>query len=146
VRRLLATCLLAAAVCVPAARADGDPASDVLFSETVYLPVSSRVSSDLARQLVSVARPKLKVAVIAAPIDLGAIPSLFGRPQWYARYLGSELRFVFGGRLLVVMPQGAALSQRGRLLASFRLPDRSGADGLVRSAIAIIRGLRRTRQ
>ena len=32
----------------------------------------------------------LKVAVIARRADLGAIPSLFGQPREYARFLGQE--------------------------------------------------------
>ena len=45
----------------------------------------------------------------------GRVPSLFGKPTDYARFLDAELQFVYSGRLLVVTPQGAALAAHGRL-------------------------------
>jgi hypothetical protein len=130
------------------ARADGDPASDVLFGQDVFLPVSARVSPRLAQALVEATKAarangvEVKVALIAAPIDLGAVPSLFGHPSRYARFLGTELKFVYQGRLLVVMPEGLAVSQHGRLLP----PDAgiksvrpgSSANGLAQPALAAI--------
>jgi hypothetical protein len=82
------------------------------------------------------------VALIAGPIDLGAIPALFGRPTVYARFLGTELQFVYGGRLLVVMPQGVALSQRGQLLHlsanDQRLRPGPSPDALAGAALTVI--------
>jgi len=37
---------------------------------------------------------------------LGAIPSLFNKPNQYARFLGFELSAGFIGPLLIVMPSG----------------------------------------
>ena len=35
----------------------------------------------------------VKVALIAAPTDLGVIPDLFGKPQPYAQFLDQEISF-----------------------------------------------------
>jgi hypothetical protein len=48
----------------------------------------------------------IKVALIASPADLGALPSLFGKPQKYADYLEEEIRFGGMQPLLVVMASG----------------------------------------
>jgi hypothetical protein len=137
------------AVCC-AARADADPASDVLYTDDVFLPFSTKVSPGLARQLADATRAAsavgkpVRVALIAAPADLGGVPSLFGKPTAYARFLGLELQFVYTGRVLIVMPQGAALSERGRLVANaavVRAVVGSGGDGLARTAIALVREL-----
>lgn len=141
-------CVLAA-LCVGTgpARADGDPASDVLFGRTVFLPIAAPVSPPLAARLVAATKAAgkvgepVRVALIAAPGDLGAVPGLFGKPAEYARFLGLELQFVYSGRLLVVMPQGLALSRKGRLLTSPAAAKASigaGADGLARAALAVI--------
>jgi len=105
---------LAAAV-VPVALADGDPASDYLISQQSFLPISENVSLSLEGEftrLVDDAKQKgfpLKVAVIAKPVDLGAVPSLFGKPETYASFLGQEDYYFFKDELLVVMPQGYGL-------------------------------------
>ena len=63
-----------------AARADGDPASDVLLTENVFLPFTPAVSTALARTLTTtVARAHaagypIKVALIESAMDLGADP------------------------------------------------------------------------
>jgi hypothetical protein len=127
--------------------ADGDPASDTLYTRDVFLPLSTGVSKPLARKLAAAARAArqdgrpVRVALIASRDDLSAVPSLFGHPQRYARFLGAELRYLYRGRLLVVMPQGAALSKGGRLLPS-RAVSRAvvgrGGDGLARAAVALV--------
>src|SRR4051812_24719411 len=117
----LATLLLAAgllAATAGTARADGDPPSDVLPFQDVYFPLQPPPAAAKQRLLDAVAasnranRP-VKVAVIASPQDLGSIPSLFGRPQLYARFLGLELPF-YPARLLVVMPSGFGVYEHGR--------------------------------
>jgi MYXO-CTERM domain-containing protein len=133
------------------ARADADPASDVLFARRVFLPYNNtKVSPPLVRELDAVTlaaeqagRP-VRVALIATPTDLGGVPALFGKPTQYARFLGAELQFVYLGRLLIVMPQGAALSQAGRLVAEKVVVEAHvgpGGDGLARAAIDIVRQL-----
>src|SRR5207249_8588155 len=72
--------------------------------------------------------------------DVCSSDLLFGQPAKYARFLGLELQFVYHGRLLVVMPQGAALSQNGRVLESAAVSHVSvgrGADGLAATAVAL---------
>jgi hypothetical protein len=150
-RSVLAITLILACLAVcGSARADADPASDVLYTDDVFLPFSTTVSPELARQLAdatraaSAAGKPVRVALIAAPTDLGGIPSLFGKPTDYARFLGLELQFVYTGRVLIVMPQGAALSERGRLVANaavVRAAVGSGGDGLARTAITLVREL-----
>ena len=104
---------LLVAVRVPsAALADGDPASDVLLGSNVFYPFDPPVSPSAQRTLNAVtaaaqkARVKVKVALIAAPTDLGVIPSLFGKPQEYADFLYREITFLGPQRLLVVMSDG----------------------------------------
>jgi hypothetical protein len=102
-------------VIVQTARADGDPASDYLISQSVFLPFSAKVSTATAGELAALlaeAKQKgfpLKVAVISSPYDLGAVPSLFGKAQSYASFLGQEDYYFFKDELLVVMPNGYGL-------------------------------------
>jgi len=106
------------------AKADADPASDVLIKHELYLPYDAKVSpaaeSRLRKAIArarSAGRP-VRVALIASPKDLGGVPQLFGRPLWYARYLDIEIEYFFRGDVLVVMPQGAGLARAGgRLVA-----------------------------
>jgi hypothetical protein len=106
--------LLAAAVAAGDARANGDPASDVLPFSNVYLsiknPRTSAAGRDLLATTQAAAKKKrpIKVAVISEPSDLGLIQSLWHKPQTYAEFLGKEL-FQFGhykGTLVVSMPNG----------------------------------------
>ena len=48
----------------------------------------------------------IKVALITQRYDLGAVPTLFDKPQEYARFLGFELAFLYKGPLLIAMPNG----------------------------------------
>src|SRR3954453_886554 len=108
-RRVLVIGLLLAGFVLPAAaRADGDPASDVLLLQDAYLPYSPEVPKPVAdaltrtlKQLRAKGYP-LKVAVIATKQDLGAVPQFFGRPQPYAEFLESEIKFNKAKPLLVV--------------------------------------------
>ena len=147
-------CLIALAAALAAgfaagARADADPASDMLYTGDVFLPyepVSPAAAAEL-RDAVRASRANgkaIKVAVIATKGDLGGVPTLFGNPLYYARFLGAELQFLYSGKLLVVMPQGAALSQRGKLIADRSVQDAKvgqGTDGLVRTAAVLVRDL-----
>jgi hypothetical protein len=147
----LITAILVLVVAAPgAARADADPASDYLYTTNVFLPLTTKVSPRLARELRAVtaaaakAGKPIRVALIATPTDLGGVPSLFGKPTDYARFLDAELQFVYSGRLLVVMPQGAALAAHGRLRADESVIQATvgpGGDGLARTAITLVREL-----
>jgi hypothetical protein len=105
---------VAAAVAAGGARANGDPASDVLPFSNVFLstvdPKTSVAGRDLLEVTAEAQRRKfpLRVAVIYRQGDLGLIGSLWQKPQPYAHFLGREL-IAFGryhGTLLVAMPNG----------------------------------------
>jgi hypothetical protein len=110
----LAVALLAAAaiVAAPRARADGDPASDVLLGENVFYPYQPATSKTLMASLNSATNAAakqhfpLKVALIASPIDLGVVPQMLGKPQTYASFLDVEISFEKKQPLLVVMKDG----------------------------------------
>jgi hypothetical protein len=109
----IALLLTAAVLMLPSlAAADGDPASDTLLGLNVFYPYSPPVAPSvklkLNRQTAAAKRAgfPIKVALIAAPTDLGAIPSLFGKPQAYAKFLDQEISFRGAQPLLVVMPAG----------------------------------------
>jgi len=97
---------------VPAARANGDPASDVLIAQQVFVPFEAPISKSASEELTkTVAEANkqgytIRVAVIAFTGDLGTAVSLWRHPQAYAKFLGSELAFAYSDRLLVAMPAG----------------------------------------
>jgi hypothetical protein len=115
----LVLALLAVAACLPpAARADGDPASDVLVVQDAYFPYAPPTDGRYRRALnrtlakARAAGYPVKVALIQTPRDLGAYPTLFNDANRYALLLSRELpqnrhgpRLV-GQRILVVMPAG----------------------------------------
>ena len=155
-RRLLTLIALfgaCAALAVPAALADGDPASDILYFQDEFLPYA-KPSADLTAQVQSAVTAanqagfRIKLAVISSQQDLGAVPSLFNQPQLYARFLGTALRSFYTNRLLVVMPSGfgifnnnGAVTSEQEILAQLKIegPD---PDSLVRAAIEAIAKLR----
>jgi hypothetical protein len=101
------------ALLVPAAaRANGDPASDVLLTNQVFLPYEAPISKQAADELrATVAEAnkkgfKIRVAVIAFTGDLGTAVSLWLHHQPYSKFLWSEIAFVYSNRLLVAMPSG----------------------------------------
>ena len=122
--RLLAAVVAAGCLAVPAAHADGDPASDYLLSQKTFIPFDAKVPQAEAEQLNAIvedAKQKgftIRVAVIATQFDLGAVPSLWRKPETYAHFLGQELFFVYKGRLLVAMPNGYGASRGGKPLPS----------------------------
>jgi hypothetical protein len=129
------------------ARADADPASDVLYVRNLFLPFSTKVSPEAAAKLrAAIARSHaagrpIKVALIAGRTDLGGVPQLFGNPVYYARFLDAELQFLYSGRLLVVMPQGAGLAQGGRAIAEKAVVEAKpgpGGDGLAETAAQLV--------
>lgn len=126
-----------------AALADGDPASDVLLGQDVFLPYSP-ISARVQRELYAVtaaarhAGYPLKLALIGSKSDLGVVPTLFRRPAAYARFLSAELAGVASGPVLVVMPDGFGLAVGGggrsvTGLSGVRIG--SGADGLGLAAV-----------
>jgi hypothetical protein len=109
--------ILALGACLTAAPAlaDGDPASDVLAAQPLFLPQDANLSAgqqaELAALVQSAARSAfpVRVAVVASAADLGSVTELWRQPQTYARFLGRELSLVYRGPLLVVMPNGYGL-------------------------------------
>ena len=118
---LVAVAAVLAAVRPPAAMGDGDPASDVLVYQPVFFPYD-QAPPPLQRELNGLVKSanqqgyKIRVAVIQSPRDLGSIPTLFGKPSVYARFLSSELSSIWRDRVLVVMPSGYGLAQGARLV------------------------------
>lgn len=147
---VLATALILATAA--GARADGDPASDVLLTQRVSFPFDSRTSSGAQKTLLTavteanMAGYPIRVAVIEKPTDLGLVTSLWAKPKQYARFLDAELAFVFKGPVLIVMPAGLGFAHfhkptegEGRVLAS--IPVDQGADGLARTATLAVERL-----
>ncbi len=152
VRRLalLAIALSSWAV-APRALADADPASDILLGSPAFYPyqpaVSAPLQHDLERALAQLKAKglNLKVAIIGSPVDLGAIPNMFGRPQVYAGFLAREISFNQPQPLLVVMPAGFGVSHAGPpgALAGLTVDSSHQADGLARSAILAVERIAR---
>jgi hypothetical protein len=121
--RAAALALLLLALCVGAARADGDPASDYLYTQKVFVPFDVKVPKAQQQALTETiegankAGYPIRVAVIGSAYDLGAVPSLWKKPQTYARFLGAELAFVYKGPLLIVMPNGFGFHWQGHKTA-----------------------------
>jgi cytochrome oxidase Cu insertion factor (SCO1/SenC/PrrC family) len=150
---LIACCALGTfAAFAPAARADGDPASDVLVYQNLFVTAESGMSSaqqaEVTNLLASAAREgfPIRVAIIAAPVDLGAVPALFDKPAAYASFLGIELSLVYKQRLLVVMPNGFGFNWTGHsataaygLLA--KVPAGAGGAGLTTATVTAVRTL-----
>jgi hypothetical protein len=156
-RTVLAIAALASAAALaapPPAAADGDPASDVLLTRWVFVPYGAPVSAPLAQQVeTTIERARkagypIKVAIIGSPYDLGAVSSLYGKPQEYAKFLSSELTFLYHGRLLIVMPQGFGYYDSGgrpgpELRVLRGLKSGQGSDRLVASATRAVAQLAR---
>jgi hypothetical protein len=108
------------------ARADGDPASDVLAGQQLFLPQDAGIPATQQAQLgalLSAAQRdgvQLRVALIASRTDLGSITELWRQPQSYARFLAQELSLLYRGPLLVVMPNGYGVSRLASPLGAGR--------------------------
>ena len=138
------------------AHADGDPASDYLVANQVFLTSQSTGMSPAQRQLVATVAAAnragfaIRVAVISSDYDLGSVTELWDQPRTYARFLGVELSFAYRRqRLLVVMPNGFGFNWPGhatagtyRLLATVPL-DSSAGTGLAGAAEVAVRRLAR---
>jgi hypothetical protein len=156
--RVVAATLVAAlfAVAAPAALGDADPASDVLLTDDIYFSYDANVSDDLKTGLNDAVTGlnrkgyRLKVAVIETKFDLGGIASFYGHPKTYARFLGLELRGIYGGRLLIVMAKGfgfyygkKATAKTDAMLRKIKIG--SGGDGLLKAATAAVKKLGATK-
>ena len=120
---------VAFAVHAATAGADGDPASDVLATQALFLPQDAGVPAAQAGQLESLLRAAahagypIRVALIASASDLGSVTELWRKPQSYARFLRQELGLVYKGPLAVVMPNGVGVTG----VPPSSVPDQLGA-------------------
>jgi hypothetical protein len=153
VRRLVTSSAVAAVLALGlagAAGADGDPASDTLVYQNVFFPYpapSRDTQRALTTEVAGVYREgyRLKVAVVAAPSDLGAIPSLFNKPAGYANFLGQEISSLYVGPLVIVMPAGYGVYDGGRstraedgVLTALPAPGTKRPDDLTRAATSAV--------
>jgi hypothetical protein len=128
------------------AAADADPASDILLGSQVFYPYQPAVSAALQRQLeqklsgLKANGMNLKVAIIQSPVDLGALPSIFGKPQQYAEFLDREISFSRPQPLLVVMPNGFGLVHAGPLssVAGLKIDKAQKSNGLAAAAVQAV--------
>jgi cytochrome oxidase Cu insertion factor (SCO1/SenC/PrrC family)/thiol-disulfide isomerase/thioredoxin len=120
-RRLVVmlTLLAVLAPCASIARADGDPGSDVLVYQRLFIASDAGVSVKQQLELGALLRAAgrahfpVRVAIISSRYDLGAVTGLWHQPRAYARFLGIELSLAYKGRLLVVMPNGFGFNWPG---------------------------------
>ena len=157
-RAFLAVVLALLAVCAVgvlspgAALADGDPGSDVLVYQNLFVAADANISIaqqvELGDLLTSAQRSgfTIRVAIIATPADLGAITQLWGKPTSYASFLGIELSLAYAQRLLVVMPDGFGFNWQGHsTAAAYKVLDKvaikPGGAGLATSAENAVRTL-----
>jgi hypothetical protein len=151
-RRALLVVVLAALVAAPVARANGDPASDILLTQPVYFPIDATLSdSDREALLKTVDEAdkrgyKIRVALIPFTSDLGTAVSLWRHPQDYSEFLGKELAFVYRNRLLIVQPSGFGFYNQGKPVAKeqrvlAKIPVGKTPAEQTRSADAAVRAL-----
>ena len=137
----------------PLARADGDPASDVLYSSNLFPSYDSGISAaNLEALQATLADSKkagyeIRVAVIAKPDDLGSVTSLWAKPRQYARFLGIELGYVYKKPLLIVMPNGIGFYHANHdskaAYAALRTIRSGSGDQLAQAAIDSVAALAR---
>jgi hypothetical protein len=108
------------------ARADGDPASDVLATQPLFQPQDAGLTAPgqtrLQAELEAVQQGgvPLRMAVIASTTDLGSVTALGREPEAYARFLDQELGLVYRGPVIVVMPNGLGVAGTGGLRPALR--------------------------
>lgn len=116
---LTALCSLIFAANAPGVFADGDPGSDVLVNQDIFVPADANISIPQQVDLGNLLRAAqksgfaIRVAIIAKPDDLGAVTELWDDPAAYAKFLGTELSLAYKQRLLVVMPNGLGFNWPG---------------------------------
>ncbi len=151
-RKALLLALLGVLAIAPAARADGDPASDFLISQRIFLPYDTKIpkpDQQLLAGIVQDAAKKgypIRVALIASDYDLGSVTILWKQPRPYAKFLAKELSFIRKQPILTVMPNGMGFYWVGHrpageneLLAKVPIP--AGSGGLARAATTAVQRL-----
>jgi len=123
-------------------RADGDPASDILVNQALFLPAEAAAPVRDQLRLVSLlnaarrAGLPIRVAIISSPSDLGAVSELWDEPRTYARFLGIELSLTARAPLVVVMPNGVGFYSPGR--SATAIDDRVGRIATGASGSALV--------
>ena len=148
---LIAACVLSA-VGAQSARADGDPASDYLLGQKIFLPYDANFPPKQAAELTGLidaankAGFKIRVAILWSDYDMGSVTALWRKPHTYAKFLGLELGFVYKQRLLIVMPNGFGFNWPKHPAAAEyallqKIPIPPGAPGLLTAAKAAVKTL-----
>ncbi|MBA2347030.1 MAG: hypothetical protein H0V81_01935 [Solirubrobacterales bacterium] len=154
-RRCIALITLALLLSPASAMADGDPASDVLLAQDIFLPYApNTVSPPVAAALkttVERARKEgyaIKIALIADARDLGSVGQLLNKPQDYANLLTQEisLNVTHGDtipepRVLTVQPAGLGGNNLGDNAGDALegvLPEQGAPDELARTAAVAV--------
>ena len=156
-RAVLGTVLAVFTVCAvgvlaPAARADGDPGSDVLVYQSLFVAADANISVPQQVQLGNLLSSAdksgfpIRVAIISQPNDLGAITALWQKPAAYASFLGTELSLSYAQRLLIIMPAGFGFNWEGHsAAAAYQVLDGvhigPGGSGLANAAVTAVRAL-----
>jgi cytochrome oxidase Cu insertion factor (SCO1/SenC/PrrC family) len=156
-RALLGAVLAVFAVCAigvlaPAARADGDPGSDVLVYQSLFVAADANISVpqqvELGNLLSSADKSgfPIRLAIVSQPDDLGAITALWQKPAAYASFLGTELSLSYTQRLLIIMPNGFGFNWQGHSAsAAYQVLDKlhigPGGSGLAAAAQTAVRAL-----
>jgi hypothetical protein len=140
--RLLVAAVVLLLAAAPAARADGDPAGDVLIQQAVFYGSALDLRSKEAAQLMALTEQakeqgyEIRVAALTVPEDLGAIGYLWDDPTNYADFLTAEIQSVYRGRTLVVMPSGLGIWWRDHEFADEQaLLDELGGPGTDPAAV-----------
>ena len=151
-KRVLVLALVAFCLLAGTARGDGDPASDYLLGQQVFIPFDLKAPKATQQEFASVVRDanasgyRIRVALISSAYDMGSVTSLWQKPKPYAKFLGAELQFVYKNRLLVVMPQGFGFnlphhSPTQEYAVLDKLTVGKGPTGLVTSATTAVQKL-----
>jgi hypothetical protein len=150
---LLLLAALAGALTPGTALADGDPPSDVLITNTLYTPVTQKISAPVLKELESTIAQanaggfKVRVALVLDAEDLGSVPQLLGHPVQYVKLLSEELFYSFKGAIVAVQPTGIGVQNIKPLAPAQAVADGitirnpSTADGLAQAATDTIRKL-----
>jgi hypothetical protein len=134
---------------------------DILSFRNVFFPDQPKVCPQLATALDEVTERAanegypIKVAIIGSEADIGGASQYFGRPQDYARLLGSQIGFYHPGvpgvqtndSLLVAMPDGFGFVRSGKaanvslVIFGLKPPKGKHPNDLSRAAIGAVREL-----
>jgi hypothetical protein len=150
---LAALAFAAALVAAPIGHADGDPASDVLYSSNLFASYYSGISPAGLKALAATIDDskktgyEIRVAVISKPDELGSVTALWAKPKQYARFLGTELGIVYTGPVLIVMPNGVGFYHKGQdptaAYAALQSIQTGSGDTLAQAAIDSVAALAR---